>query len=72
MTRVSTGTVAERFALADRAPNADAAYATLGAPFQGRTATELRRIYAGHRAARFDGEELAQAVRAAWNARHDN
>lgn len=74
MSTISNGSRADRLALADRQPDADACSATLAAPFHGRTATELRRLYVeefgGRSVPLLAGEELVQAVRDTWNARH--
>jgi len=64
----------ERIQRADRQPNADAANATLAAPFHGRNATELRRLYVHEYSNRnvsvATGEQLAAAVREVFNSRH--
>lgn len=68
-----TGTQTARIELAHNQPNADACNAALAAPFHGRTATELRRLYVrtyGTLADVLMGEALVQAVRDTYNAAH--
>ena len=73
MNKISNGSQSDRIALAHRQPNADAANASLAAPFHGRTATELRRLYVrefGGRTEFLIGVDLVQAVKDVWNEAH--
>lgn len=70
---IGNGSQTDRIELAHRQPDADACNAALAAPFHGRNATELRRLYVrtyGTLDAILTGEELVQAVRDTYNASH--
>jgi predicted SnoaL-like aldol condensation-catalyzing enzyme len=67
-------TQTQRIERADRQPNADAANATLAAPFHGRNVAELRRLYVHEYSNRnvsvATGERLVAAFREVFNSRH--
>ena len=70
---MSTSKQTARIEFAHSQPNADACNAALAAPFHGRNATELRRLYVrtfGSLTQVMVGEELVQAVRDTYNAAH--